>query len=286
MLAIARYPHRLPADTLRASSIHSSCKLNPHSAHVPGTGLPLVPYFTASKLRWLLDNVPGLRTRADAGTAIAGTMDSYLLWKLTGRHETDVTNASRTLLCNIHTLTWGALRSGHTAFKSPESQFPPPTHVTSTTITNPYRKRPPPPLPPLSRLRRRAVRRLQRPAPHAARHPAVVPRVRRVPAPLAAARGRRRRCVFRAGDAEGCRARTFCSLSRARYHTNCTNQVYYHPPLPPIHPRSRQASWAISSQPCLGRRASSLATPRTRMGRGASCCSTRAVQRCRRTTGC
>ena len=70
------------------------------------TGLPLVPYFSASKLRWLLDHVPGLRTAAEAGTALAGTLDAFLLWKLTGVHATDVSNASRTLLCNIHTLEW------------------------------------------------------------------------------------------------------------------------------------------------------------------------------------
>ena len=68
------------------------------------TGLPLVPYFSATKLSWLLENVPGLRASAVAGEALAGTIDTWLLWKLTGGavHATDVTNASRTLLCNIH----------------------------------------------------------------------------------------------------------------------------------------------------------------------------------------
>ena len=72
------------------------------------TGLPLVPYFTASKLAWCLENVPGLRADAEAGRALAGTIDSFLIWRLTGgrEHATDVTNASRTLLFNIHTLTW------------------------------------------------------------------------------------------------------------------------------------------------------------------------------------
>jgi glycerol kinase len=69
-------------------------------------GLPLTSYFSAPKLRWLLDNVPGLQERADAGEVLFGTMDSWLIWKLTGRHLTDVTNASRTLLMNLHTLTW------------------------------------------------------------------------------------------------------------------------------------------------------------------------------------
>ena len=74
------------------------------------TGLPLVPYFSASKLRWLLDHVPGLRARAEDGSALCGTMDAYLAWRLTGgaAHVTDVSNASRTLLMNIHTLSWDA----------------------------------------------------------------------------------------------------------------------------------------------------------------------------------
>jgi glycerol kinase len=74
------------------------------------TGLPLVPYFSASKLSWLLDNVPGLRDAAEAGEAICGTIDTFLVWRLTaGRvFATDVTNASRTLLFNIHSLSWDA----------------------------------------------------------------------------------------------------------------------------------------------------------------------------------
>jgi glycerol kinase len=70
------------------------------------TGLPLAPYFAGSKLAWLLENVDGLRARADAGEVLFGTMDSWLIWKLTGRHLTDVTNASRTLLMNIDGLCW------------------------------------------------------------------------------------------------------------------------------------------------------------------------------------
>ena len=63
-------------------------------------------YFSGPKLRWLLDNIPGLRRRAEAGEVLFGTMDSWLIWRMTGRHLTDVTNASRTLLMNIHTLDW------------------------------------------------------------------------------------------------------------------------------------------------------------------------------------
>jgi glycerol kinase len=72
------------------------------------TGLIVDAYFSASKIRWILDHVPGARAQARAGQLAFGTVDSWLVWKLTGgkRHITDVTNASRTLLFNIHTLQW------------------------------------------------------------------------------------------------------------------------------------------------------------------------------------
>jgi glycerol kinase len=72
------------------------------------TGLLLDAYFSGTKLAWLLDNVPGARARAEAGELAFGTIDSWLVWKLTdGRlHLTDASNASRTLLFNIHTLQW------------------------------------------------------------------------------------------------------------------------------------------------------------------------------------
>ncbi|GAB2494167.1 glycerol kinase GlpK [Nocardiopsis aegyptia] len=69
-------------------------------------GLPLATYFSGPKLRWLLDNVEGLRGRAERGEVLFGTMDTWIIWKLTGRHVTDVTNASRTMLMNLHTLEW------------------------------------------------------------------------------------------------------------------------------------------------------------------------------------
>ncbi|MBB4930237.1 glycerol kinase [Lipingzhangella halophila] len=69
-------------------------------------GLPLATYFSGPKLRWLLDKIPGLRERAERGELLFGTMDTWLIWKLTGRHVTDVTNASRTMLMNLHTLDW------------------------------------------------------------------------------------------------------------------------------------------------------------------------------------
>lgn len=74
-------------------------------------GLPLASYFSAPKIRWLLDHTPGLRERAERGDILFGTMDSWLVWNLTGGthggvHITDVTNASRTLLMDLRTLAW------------------------------------------------------------------------------------------------------------------------------------------------------------------------------------
>jgi glycerol kinase len=72
------------------------------------TGLVIDAYFSGSKIRWILDNVPGARKRAEAGQLAFGTVDSWLVWKLTsgGTHITDVSNASRTMLFNINTLSW------------------------------------------------------------------------------------------------------------------------------------------------------------------------------------
>ncbi|MEP6992066.1 MAG: glycerol kinase GlpK [bacterium] len=77
-------------------------------ALVARTGLLLDPYFSATKIAWLLDHVPGARTRADRGELVTGTIDSWLLWKLTGGrvHATDATNASRTLLFDIYRQEW------------------------------------------------------------------------------------------------------------------------------------------------------------------------------------
>ncbi len=80
-----------------------------HEADVSArTGLLLDPYFSATKLAWLLDHVPGARTRAERGELAAGTIDTFLLWRLTGGivHATDATNASRTALFNIHDQMW------------------------------------------------------------------------------------------------------------------------------------------------------------------------------------
>jgi glycerol kinase len=72
------------------------------------SGLVIDPYFSASKLRWLLDTHPGLAERARAGEILFGTIDSFLLWRLTGGklHATDLTNASRTMLFDLHRLAW------------------------------------------------------------------------------------------------------------------------------------------------------------------------------------
>ena len=69
-------------------------------------GLPLATYFSGPKLRWLLDNIDGAQAAACRGELLFGTMDSWLIWKLTGAHLTDVTNASRTMLMNLATLDW------------------------------------------------------------------------------------------------------------------------------------------------------------------------------------
>ena len=88
------------------------------------TGLVLDPYFSATKVSWILDNVPGARARAERGELAFGTVDSWLIWHLTSgqRHVTDVTNASRTLLFNIVKGEWDAelLR----IFDIPESMLP------------------------------------------------------------------------------------------------------------------------------------------------------------------
>ncbi len=88
------------------------------------TGLRLDPYFSATKLAWILDNVADARRLADAGRLAFGTVDTFLLWRLTGGrvHATDATNASRTLLYNIHTQSWDEELLA--MFGVPESMLP------------------------------------------------------------------------------------------------------------------------------------------------------------------
>ncbi len=71
------------------------------------TGLPLATYFSGPKVKWILDNVPGVRAKAENGELLFGNMDTWVIWNLTGAHVTDVSNASRTLLMDLHTLDWG-----------------------------------------------------------------------------------------------------------------------------------------------------------------------------------
>ena len=72
------------------------------------TGLPLATYFSGPKIKWILDNVKGAKEKAKSGELLFGTIDTWLIWNLTGRHVTDVTNASRTLLMNLKSLDWDA----------------------------------------------------------------------------------------------------------------------------------------------------------------------------------
>ncbi|MEW9529259.1 glycerol kinase GlpK [Microbispora sp. NPDC049125] len=90
-------------------------------------GLPLATYFAAPTIRWLLDHTPGVRERAERGEVLFGTMESWLIWNLTGGpdgglHMTDVTNASRTLLMNLHTLDWDDVLLGF--FGVPRAMLP------------------------------------------------------------------------------------------------------------------------------------------------------------------
>ena len=88
------------------------------------TGLVLDPYFSATKIKWILDNVEGARAKADSGNLLFGNVDSFLLWRLTGgkSHKTDITNASRTMLFNIYTQSWDSELLS--LFKIPKSVLP------------------------------------------------------------------------------------------------------------------------------------------------------------------
>src|ERR1700749_1152566 len=93
----------------RTSDICAKLKSDGHEPVISQkTGLIIDPYFSGTKVAWILDQVPGLRQRAERGELLFGTIDCYLLWRLTGGkvHATDATNASRTLLFNIHTGQW------------------------------------------------------------------------------------------------------------------------------------------------------------------------------------
>ena len=93
----------------RTADICARLKSEGHEPAITAkTGLIIDPYFSGTKVAWILDHVPGARERAMRGELMFGTVDCYLLWRLTGGkvHATDATNASRTLLFNIHTGEW------------------------------------------------------------------------------------------------------------------------------------------------------------------------------------
>ena len=93
----------------RTADICARMKADGHEQTISAkTGLIIDPYFSGTKVAWILDNVPGARARAERGELLFGTVDCFLLWRLTGgkMHATDATNAARTLLFNIHTGDW------------------------------------------------------------------------------------------------------------------------------------------------------------------------------------
>ena len=117
-----------PAIVWQDRRTHEYCnklKLEGHEESVRNkTGLVLDPYFSATKIKWILDNVDGAKDKAEKGDLLFGTIDTYLIYKLTGNknHLTDVTNASRTMLFNINTLEWD--KELLDLFEIPESMLP------------------------------------------------------------------------------------------------------------------------------------------------------------------
>jgi glycerol kinase len=99
-------------DTRVAPEVADFSKHGGQDRYRAKTGLPLATYFSGLKIRWILENISGARSQAEAGDLMCGTVDSFLIWKLTGGpdggvHVTDVTNASRTQLMSLSTLQWG-----------------------------------------------------------------------------------------------------------------------------------------------------------------------------------
>ena len=102
------YHNAIVWNDIRTTDICRRISLPDKNKYRSITGLPISSYFSLSKLIYLLETVPGLKEEADRGLAIFGTIDSYLIWKLTNgqAHKTDVTNASRTLMMNLSSLNW------------------------------------------------------------------------------------------------------------------------------------------------------------------------------------
>ena len=108
---VALHPALVWQDTRTAEIVDALGQDGGQDRFRAATGLPLATYFSGPKLMWLLDHVPGLRPKAEAGEVLFGTVDTFLCWWLTGGptggvHVTDVTNAGRTMLMNLHTLDW------------------------------------------------------------------------------------------------------------------------------------------------------------------------------------
>lgn len=109
----------------RTAPLCDSIRNNPIASHIKKvTGLVIDSYFSATKLNWILKNIPGARQMADNGRLAFGTIDTWLLWKLTGGkvHATDVSNASRTMLFNLYSMDWD--RDILNYFNIPESILP------------------------------------------------------------------------------------------------------------------------------------------------------------------
>lgn len=114
-------------DTRVANTVAEFSKSGGQDRFRSKTGLPLTTYFSGLKIRWILENVPGVRKLAESGEALFGNIDTFLVWNLTGGinggiHVTDVTNASRTQLMNLATLAWD--REILSAFGIPEAMLP------------------------------------------------------------------------------------------------------------------------------------------------------------------
>ncbi|WP_111496587.1 glycerol kinase GlpK [Marinobacter bohaiensis] len=117
--------HAIVWQDRRAATLCRTLKDEGHEPVIQDkTGLLADPYFSATKIRWILDNVEGAQARAERGELAFGTVDTFLLWRLTGgrRHLTDATNASRTLLFNIHEQRWD--KDLLALFNVPESLLP------------------------------------------------------------------------------------------------------------------------------------------------------------------
>lgn len=118
------YPAIVWQDRRTAQACLALAEALPNSLIQAKTGLLLDPYFSATKIAWILDHVPSARERARRGELLFGTVDTYLLWRLTGGlvHATDASNASRTLLFNIHDQCWD--QDLLSAFNIPENILP------------------------------------------------------------------------------------------------------------------------------------------------------------------